>query len=204
MSRGSSTAILAVFLRRLEACATKYLTVPRRRGGQVRGVRDRNLGNIEQGRVSDNPAAWRGPTGLTPISCRDILRGWLTAAATRPWDIASGGLAQLGERLAGSQKVRGSSPLSSTKRKLSRNQNLDYLPTLGSGPQVEAKTRNLRGRFSMEVAQARQIGVRSQVLSSQAQRTRVRPHPGQGRPRRRIQYRRQPTDVRPGSCRARG
>lgn len=39
---------------------------------------------------------------------------------------ATGGLAQLGERLAGSQKVRGSSPLSSTF-----SLNLGHLPEFG-------------------------------------------------------------------------
>ena len=43
-----------------------------------------------------------------------------------------GGLAQLGERLAGSQKVTGSSPVSSTYSKPLPNKSFCYLPMVGS------------------------------------------------------------------------
>jgi hypothetical protein len=49
-----------------------------------------------------------------PDEVVDSLRANVLSLAARRKPLIAGGLAQLGERLAGSQKVRGSSPLSST------------------------------------------------------------------------------------------
>ena len=59
-------------------------------------------------------------------------------------DVETGGLAQLGERLNGIQEVEGSTPLSSTSCKSRRNQNLDYLPVVGSAAFLERHLRLLR------------------------------------------------------------
>ena len=61
----------------------------------------------------DTPAAWR----YFSSSGEEVAHGspnGATAPGTFTAALIYGGLAQLGERLAGSQKVRGSNPLSST------------------------------------------------------------------------------------------
>ena len=61
-------------------------------------------------------------------------------------DVSSGGLAQLGERLAGSQEVRGSSPLSSTSERSSRLGGVvSGSVAVGSAPAVGPATSGDRG-----------------------------------------------------------